>query len=54
MIPIQFLGQRHGGGDGPRRRGVGGADPWGGSHVLPAIDRIAAQTHTPEVPMHDR
>lgn len=38
-------------GDPPRRLGVG---PRGRSHVHPAIDTVAVQTHTPEVSMHDR
>lgn len=53
-ITILTPGRRRGGGDGPERRGVGGAGPWGGPHVDPAIDAIAVQTHTTEVSMHER
>jgi hypothetical protein len=59
--PITILtpGRRDGDGDHPAlRRGVGaqrrGGGPWGRSHVHPAVDPIAAQTHAPEVSMHDR
>jgi hypothetical protein len=62
--PITILtpGRRRRGfaGDGPRRRGDGdpprppGVGPKGRSHVHPAVDPIAVQTHAPEVSMHDR
>ena len=45
---------RRGSGDGPHRRGGGAERPWGRSHVQPAIDAIAVQTHTTEVSMRER